>query len=33
MEETEHAVYEHGTAAADEVVNELRDDIRDMVVY
>ena len=32
MEETELAIYEHGAEAADEVAEELRDGIRDMVV-
>ena len=32
MEETELAVYEHGAEAADEVADELRDGIRNMVV-
>ena len=33
VEETELAVYEHGAEAADEVADELREGIRDMVVY
>ncbi len=32
VEETELAVYEHGAEAEDEVADELRDGIRDMVV-
>jgi hypothetical protein len=32
VEETELAVYEHGAEAADEVADELRDGIRNMVV-